>query len=262
MIFYFSGTGNSLYVARNIAQYNNEELISVSSVINRGSGLYEFTLKQDEIIGFVYPVYAWGPPKMVLELIHKLKLNNYVGNYIFSVVTCGDNVGNAMPVIERHLNKKSLALNSGFSIQMPNNYIISYDVDSAELEKAKLDRAEITLNSINNIVRSRTTGVFELEKGPLPWLLTGIVNPLFVNFAVDTKHFWTNDECIGCGICEKVCNCKNIKVEGTPHWGKRCSQCLACIHFCPQKAIQYGKATEGKGRYTNPNVSIKESFLE
>jgi len=260
MIFYFSGTGNSLYTAKCIAKHNGEELVSISAAVNSGDEFYEYSLNDNETVGFVYPVYAWAPPRMVLEFIEKLRLNNFGDNYTFSVATCGDNIGNTMKVLDKCLKKKGINLNSGFSIKMPNNYIIMGNVDSKELEKEKLSAADETLKDINNNIEQRTRGVFSLEKGFLPWLLTGLINPMFNKNAIDTSRFYVNDNCTGCGICEKVCNCNSIKVNETPRWGKRCTQCLACIHYCPQKAIQYGRSTEKKERYTNPNISIEEIF--
>lgn len=258
MIFYFSGTGNSLFVAKNIARHHSEKLVSISAVVNSSDELYEYSLRDNEIIGFVYPVFAWAPPRMVLEFIEKLKLNNYQDNYIFSVVTCGGRIGNTMDVLEDCLQKKGFHLKSGFSVKMPNTYILLGDVDSKKMQNKKLSAVDETLKNINNTIEQRTAGVFRVDKGFLPWLLTGYLNPMFNKNAIDTTRFYVNDNCTGCGICAKVCNCNNIKVNTRPHWGKRCSQCLACIHYCPSKASQYGKGTEKKGRYTNPNISIDE----
>lgn len=259
MIFYFSGTGNSLYAAKNIAQHVNEKLVSISAAVNMEQELYKYSLTENEVIGFVYPVYAWGPPKMVLEFIEKLELNNYQNNYTFSVATCGGSIGNTMKVMNNCLKQKNIHLGSFFSIKMPNNYIIRGDVDSKEVEREKLFVTDEVLKNINNTVQQRKSGVFEIEKGFLPWLLTGLINPIFNKNAIDdTTNFYVNDNCTGCGICEKVCNCKSIKVNEKPQWGECCTQCLACIHYCPTKAIQYGKNTERKGRYTNPNISIDD----
>lgn len=258
MIFYFSGTGNSLQVAKNIAEHNDENLISIAYELNNKNGDFNYTLKDNEVIGFVYPVYAWAPPKMVIEFIKKLKLNNYKDNYIFTVASCGENIGNTMKVISDSLKKKNLNLNSGFSISMPNNYIIMGNIDSKETEKKKLLAAEEVLKNINNVIKERKKDVFQVVKGPIPGILTAVINPLFNKGAMNTKKFYAKDICTGCGICESVCNCKSIKVEGKPKWGKECTQCLACIHFCPVKAIQYGKGTESKGRYKNPNVTVDE----
>lgn len=258
MVFYFSGTGNSLQAARSIATQNGWELVSIAAAINSRADQYEYTLKNDEAVGFVYPIYAWGPPKMVLKFIERLKLNNYNNNYTFSIATCGENIGNTMKIVDNTLKERNMKLDSGFSITMPNNYIIMGDIDSKEVQAKKLAAAEGALKHINQMIQERKKDVFEVEKGLMPWVLTSVINPLFNKNAVDTKKFYANDNCTSCGICEKVCNCKNIKVQGKPGWGNKCTQCLACVHYCPVRAIQYGKGTEKKGRYTNPNVKIGE----
>lgn len=258
MIFYFSGTGNSLDAAKSIGEYNNERLISIAKEMNKLDGEFSYTLGEDETIGFIFPVYAWGPPKMVLKFIERLKIDNYKNNYTFAVVTCGENIGNTIGILQKHLIKKNMKLDSGFSLRMPNNYIIIGDVDSKSVEEKKLLEAEETLKNINNIVKERKVGVFQVVKGFMPGVLTSIVNPMFNKYGINTKKFYVNDKCTGCGICERVCNTKTIKIDKKPIWGKDCTQCLACINLCPVRAIEYGKGTHNKGRYKNPNISINE----
>jgi len=258
MIFYFSGTGNSLQIAKNIAEHNDEKLISIAFEMNNRGEELEYTLKENEVIGFVYPVYAWAPPKMVTDFIEKLKLNNYKDNYIFSVATCGGNIGDTMKVLSSSLKKRNFNLCSGFSVIMPSNYVTGGDVDLKEIVEKKLSSAEEVLKNINHVIKERKKNIFQVVKGPIPRILTSAINSLFNKVGRNTKKFYANDSCTGCGICESVCNCKNIKVEGKPKWGKECAQCLGCINLCPFKAIQYGKSTESKGRYKNPNVTINE----
>lgn len=258
MIFYFSGTGNSLQAAKDIAAYNGEKIISIAVELNTGEKEFEYTLTENEIIGFVYPAYAWAPPKMVTDFIAKLKFNNYKDNYIFSVVTCASSVGDAMKVLSSSLKKKNLNLCSGFSVIMPTNYIIGGNVESKEIVEKKLSEVEEALKDINHVIKRREKGVFKVEKGEIPVILTNFINFLFNKGGKNTKKFYVNNSCTGCGICESVCNCKTIKVDGKPKWGKECAQCLGCINLCPVKAIQYGKGTESKGRYKNPNITINE----
>lgn len=257
MIFYFSGTGNSLQAASLIAEHNGEELVSISAAMYDGAGRHDYKLKEDEVIGFVYPVYAWAPPGIVLKFIEKLKLENYKGNYTFSVATCGGNTGNTTKVLAEALKRNGLKLDSGFSVVMPNNYIIIGDVYNKETNIKLLAEAEKTIERISSLVSERKAGVFEVVKGPVPWLMTSVINPMFNKNAIDTKKFYADDNCTSCGICERVCNCRNIKVNGKPSWGNECTQCLACVHWCPARAVQYGKGTVKKGRYVNPNVDMK-----
>lgn len=261
MIFWFSGTGNSLYIAKSIAQQNDIKLVSITSAVNSEAEIFEYYLEDGEIIGFVFPVYAWAPPKTVFDFISKLKLKNYKNNYTFCVATCGENVGNTVKVLEKSLNKANLNLSAGFSVIMPNNYIIMGNVDSKAKEEKKLAEAEITAKKISEIVSGKKPGMYNVVKGPFPGVFTGLVSPMFNKYALKTDSFFATDKCNGCGICEKVCTCKSIKADKKPKWGKECNQCLACINLCPTKAIQFGKGTEKKGRYTNPNISINEMLL-
>ena len=262
MIFYFSGTGNSLYIAKSIAKQNNENLISIASTMQENKECYEYTLKDNELIGIIYPVYAWAPPKQVIEFMNKLKVMNYTNNYIFTVATCGANIGNTVKVIDKALKKKNLHLNSGFSVVMPNNYIIFGDVDTKEVENKKLSEAKQVIATINNTIKHRVDNVYQVEKGLLPSMMTSIVNPLFNKNALNTKSFHVNEKCNGCGLCEKVCNSRTIKVKEKPMWGNNCTQCLACIHLCPTNAIQHGKSTVKKGRYKHPKITVNDMIIK
>lgn len=261
MIFYFSGTGNSKYVAENIGKAQGERLISIAKEMTLGKDKYEYNLQSGEKIIFVYPVYAWAPPAMVVEFMKEVTFINYQDNYISNIAVCGENIGNTMKVVGKVLGEKGMKLSSGFSVATPNNYIIMGDVDSKEVESKKLEGLEVSLAEINKAIKNNEGQVFNIVKGPLPALLTTIVNPLFNKGAMNLRNFSVDNNCTGCGICEKVCNGRCIAVDGKPRWDGRCTQCLACIHYCPVKAIQYGKNTTKKGRYTNPKVNIKDMFI-
>lgn len=241
MIFYFSGTGNSLDVAQQMAQLCDDSLVSIADEMKNNKDIYEYSLVENEAVGFVYPVYAWAPPTIVTDFISKL-----------SISTCGENIGNAMDVLNKALVKNSLHLDSGFSIIMPNNYILMWDVDSKEEASKRLENSKERILSLSKVILNRESKVFQIEKGPVPFIFTGVINPLFNKFAMETKNFYAEDTCTGCGLCEEICPTKNIIVSGKPAWGSVCTQCLACIHRCPEKAIQYGKKTKARGRYVNP----------
>lgn len=108
MIFYFSGTGNSYYVASKIASRSGEGLAPIARLMKNAADGFEYTLRDGEIIGFVYPIYAWAPPKVVLDFISKLKLLNYKGHYIFSTATCGDDTGSSLKILRKSLQKRAL----------------------------------------------------------------------------------------------------------------------------------------------------------
>ncbi|HEX2947898.1 MAG TPA: EFR1 family ferrodoxin [Clostridia bacterium] len=260
MIFYFSGTGNSYYVASQIASSTGEGLAPIARLMRNAGGGYEYTLQDGEAVGFVYPIYAWAPPRIVLDFISKLKLKNYKNNYIFSAATCGDDTGNSVKLLRSSLKKRGLNLDACFSVKMPNNYVFMMDVDPENLKKEKLAAADKAIDSICDAIKEkRTVAVDPLSVG-LPGLKTALVTPLFNNFGIHPRRFFTEDSCTGCGICEKVCPYQNIRLNGRPVWGNHCGQCFACLHYCPVKAVQYGRGTRKKGRYTNPNVKISDMF--
>lgn len=192
---------------------------------------------------------------MVFDFIEKLILNNYHSNYIFAVVTYGQNIGELnRKSFEQALQQKGLKLNSGFSVQMPNNYL---KITSKEKQEKTLLAAEKVINRINDVVARRLDNVFEIAKVPMSAVMEKF-HPVFNKSVRNTDDFYVTDNCIRCGLCEKVCNGQTIKVDGKPVWGNNCTKCFACIHLCPVKAVQLRKQTEKEGRYKNPNIKTEE----
>jgi len=250
MIYYFSGTGNSFFAARFLAKALSDDLLSVSQALDQPEIGLNPSLSEDSPLGFVFPVHAWGPPRLMLDLISRLKVT--VNPYIFVVYTCGDEAGLSASMISQALAKKGLQLDCAFGLAMPNNYIAGFDVDPQSVAEAKIAKAKIRLNEISEILAKRQRNVFDLLAGRQPRLKSKLINPLFNRFAMSTRPFFATDDCTSCGLCERICPVHTIRVTKKPSWGKVCTQCLACIHRCPVHAIQYGKKTIGKGRYVFP----------
>lgn len=250
MIFYFSGTGNSLHAATEVAKSQGELPVSIARELDQGT--LEYQLKKNDLIGFVYPIYAWGPPKIVLDFIRKVKIH-CEKPYVFSLCTCGANEGNATHVMQKVLHSKGLSLDSAFSLVMPDNYVVGGDVCSGEKAAEILKNAEERMKAIITVIKERQTGVFELIPGSSPFIHTAVINSLFNRFARSTNKFFATDACTRCGLCEKICPVHSITVKEKPIWSKECTQCLACINRCPAKAIQYGAHTADRGRYIFPN---------
>ena len=256
MIFYFTGTGNSLYAAKTVAEAQGDRVISIAQEMDKKQEAYHYELGENETLGFAFPVYAWAPPKIVLDFIKKLDITGVT--YVFSLCTCGDEEGNTSSILRKRLKKRGISLDSAFTLKMPNNYIVGFDVDAREVEKEKLDVAELLLKDINRVIGERQKNVNLTIPGKLPALKSTVVNPLFNRFATNTSKFYADDNCTSCGLCEKICPIHTITVTDRPAWGKSCTQCLACINRCPVQAIQYGKGTAKKGRYQHPILETSE----
>lgn len=246
MIYWFSGTGNSKYVAGELSERLNErlEFIPNSNKI--------CNLSDNERLLFVFPIYSWGVPPIVLDFIDKMTLNGYRNQYVGMVCTCGDETANAPEMFVRAMQKKGISVTGIFSIIMPNNYVLlpGFGTDTKEVEEKKLQLAPSRIETVVNKILSGEQCT-DVVRGSLASLKTNAVYPLFKRWGVFPKKWRFTDKCIGCGKCEKACPVKNITLNSNrqPQWGKNCTSCVACYHICPVNAIQYARFTEGKGQY-------------
>lgn len=253
MIFYFSGTGNSYHTARKLAEGLGDRLVNMAEAAKAGN--YAYTLAPGEKLGFVFPVYAWAPPKAVEDFIQNLELYYTDDIYTYAVCTCGQSAGETMSILEGCLEENGLSLDSGFSVVMPDNYVVMFRVDSPEEQRKKWQHADEVIQLILRAVKLEKKDFFRVKKGRGSFVKSNVINPLFRRFATRTDAFYPTVNCIGCGLCAQICTSGCITMAaGVPVWEEdRCNMCLACLHRCPQHAIQYGKKTVKKGRYLHPD---------
>lgn len=256
MIFYFSGTGNTKWVAAELAKATGESLVSMADELlvkgeeTRGGSLH-YHLDSGERLGFCFPTHGWQPPRIVREFVRRSTFEG--ADYVYAVTTCGDNMGDAMTILNKELAAKGLQAQTQFSVIMPESYVclpFMY-TDSEERVAEKVASARRQLPHIIDTIRQRHRGVVELERGAAPWLYSYVIGGFFNRYLVtDSKFSVDTDVCTRCGRCEKVCPVKDI--AGTPptwsHKGK-CTSCLACYHHCPMHAIHFGDITRRRGQY-------------
>ena len=250
MIFYFSGTGNTRWVATEIAKAIGEELLFIPDLLRENR--FEFTLKEGERLGFCFPTHGWQPPRIVREFIRQLLLDRQP-DFCWALTTCGDNMGEAMTILNKDLAKVGLKAETLFSVIMPESYVCLpfMKTNPEDKERWKIENAERQLYHIISILKDCKRGIEELEKGATPRLYSYVIGGYFNKRMITDKKFTVDaDVCIRCGKCQKVCPVDNIK--GTPpewlHTGK-CTSCLACYHYCPVHAINYGKITRKRDQY-------------
>ena len=136
MILYLSDTGNTGWAAKAIAEATGDKLLFIPDLIRNGQ--YDFTLAHEERLGICFPVHGWRPPLIVRKYIRRLSVNAN-DNYVYSLCTAGDNIGETMDILRHDLTNISLHLDATFSLIMPESYLglPFFNVDNAKKEKAK-----------------------------------------------------------------------------------------------------------------------------
>ena len=258
MIFYFSGTGNTRWVAQQIAEAIGEKLLYIPDLIRNEQ--YEFTLQEEERLGFCFPTHGWQPPRIVRDFISRMKVHK--ATVCWALTTCGDNRGEAMTILNRDLSKSEglrsaegepLQAETQFSVIMPESYVCLpfMKTDPEDKEHWKIENAKHQMHHIISVIKDRKRGIVELEKGATPRLYSYVIGGYFNAKMITDKKFMVDAEkCISCGKCVKICPVDNIK--GTPpEWlhNGRCTCCLACYHYCPTHAINYGSITRKRDQY-------------
>ncbi len=249
MVICFSGTGNSRYIAKNIADGLGDELIDATYSVNEEIVLY--CGENTDTYIFVCPTYAWRIPRVFENHIEKATFVNESGKPLnaYFVLTCGGDIGNAEKYIKSLCKKKGFNLLGVAEAVMPENYIAMFSVPSEKTSEKIIAKANERLPELIGKIKNRLplegkkTSFIDKRK-------SDIVNLTFYPFCVSARKFYTTDKCISCGKCERVCPLDNIKlVNGKPKWGKECTHCMACIGICPTEAIEYGNSSKGKRRY-------------
>ena len=279
-IYYFSGTGNSLFVAKKISQLLDAKLFSIVS------SLQNINQKNNvNIIGIVFPCYLAqinGIPPIVEEFCNQLRPSS--AKYIFTICTYGGfGPFNAYPTLfklSQTFRNNKIKLSGAFSLKLPLNNL-DYDHIPVPINRNHQIMFNYTEKKINNIflrVRKSKNAKYIFLKN----LFCILTNPLFLlmgkyvyNLLKITAHVEENSKlnykqlihltdksivinsnCNGCRICEKICPVKNITFENNkPKWNHHCEMCLACDEWCPQKAIHHWSKTYGKD-YHHPNIEL------
>jgi NAD-dependent dihydropyrimidine dehydrogenase PreA subunit/flavodoxin len=266
-IYYFSGTGNSLFVARELQKrLPDASIIPIVGLLGK-----KMIPTQGESVGLVFPAHARTIPVAVGRFVQKLDLKN--SNYVFAVATLRGAPFHGFREIERLLKKKGRRLDGRFLVEMYGNdsrsagYKAPGEADILAMERHVLEK----LDAIKDIIIEKAVCREEDRNASAKRVSSPIQGFLIEKIAQraaalseqigGANTFYQDDKCIGCGICEKVCLSGKIRLrDRTPFWekGALCFRCFACINFCPKEAIQVRdfpgqKSHSGKNdRYPHP----------
>lgn len=253
MIFCFSGTGNSLWAAEELARLTADE---VCMMADTDEASLRKTFLEAKAVGFVFPVYGWTLPAVVRDFIKRLPTaDNGEQPYVYALLTCGDDIGRTDRVLAESLTGKGWKLSASFSVSMRETYIClpGFDTDTPERETGKREAAKEKIAArIAPCVNSRKASTpADVHPGSFPWFKTYVIGPLFHRFLTSPRKFRADSSlCTGCTRCSKICPLGNISAEkgAAPLWGTHCTFCMACYHACPRHAVTHGPFTRSKGQ--------------
>lgn len=254
-IFYFSGTGNSLWSAKKIAQLINEyDENIVCELYNIGVEEQKETkiIIEAEAVVFVFPSYAYGLPLIVKRFAKKAEFKTL---YVASFVTFGTSQGGTLGEMRRILKKKKIDKLYFGLIPAVENYLAMFGPPEAKtLERRVLLQGEATKEAAAVVAEKRENKVNSFRP------FSSFVSVLFsLGVKVFYKKYKVSKDCNACGICKKICPVSAIIIkDGNPVFSGKCEHCQACVNICPLRAIQFGRVKFGSAGYKHPQIEIAD----
>lgn len=274
-IYSFSGTGNSLAVARRIAgSVPDAEIVPLVPLLNAPE---ETVIKPAGPVGLVFPVYMNGLPIPVRRFLQRVDFSAV--DYLFAVATHGGVPGNAGGLINRVLAAAAPAprlLDEFFTLEM----ILNTPKGVAPRPLMRMNWAETigqsevdamilrTDREIEDIVASismRTTGFaarYRTDRRIRGTLATRILWRLTEGSGHKLPFLLDASVCTRCGTCSDVCPTGRVvrDAQDRPSWpvDSPCYFCYACFNYCPEQAIGVKHYRMRTGRYHYPGISARD----
>jgi ferredoxin len=252
-IYYFSGTGNSLKVAKDLQILLPDcRLESIAELMQ-----HDRLSADGEMVGVIFPVYWLGLPVLVKRFLENLEIAPQT--YVFAVNTFGGLNGQSIYQIQKLLQQKGVPLQAGFSIWMPGNGQTYYPPFPNFLQQMQFKRQENKTRKIAEFLSARKQMTIRPNLHIPKFLFRLYYDGFLRNVAATDQDFWTDTGCTRCGLCARICPVCNITcTDQAITWHGHCEACLACMQWCPSQAIQYKNRLWKKQRYHHPEIKVNE----
>lgn len=246
MVLYFSATGNTEFIARELAKRLGDSCVNLLERVRTND---HTPLHSNKPFVICAPVYVCEMPRFLTKY---LKEQTFEGSRdVYFIFTSGGYCGISGTLAKKMFKAKKMIYRGHAEFKMPRNYVAndSYPMlEKPEIEERIKNCYKQLVQVGDDILAGRALKarhVFLFET-----LITVPFNPIWCKYKLKAKQFYAKPTCLGCGKCEKVCPLNNIRLEDKkPVWGDKCTHCMACIGNCPTSAIEYGTITKDKEPY-------------
>ena len=253
-IFYFSGTGNSLWSAKKIAEIiKGHDPAATCELHNMGSAVKsEKLIIEAQAVIIVFPSYAYDLPLAVRRFVKKAV---FITPYIASFVTFGSSPMGTLGAMRRILRKKGVEKLFFGRIAAVENYLALFGPPKpAVLERRLVLQKEASEEAGRAVVERRVNRVHMFT--PLSSMVAFL---FYCGTKIFYKRYRLGKNCNGCGVCEKICPVSAIVMkEGRPVFTKQCEHCQGCVNLCPLRAIRFGRVKHGTPGYRHPEIALQE----
>lgn len=246
MVLYFSATGNTEFIAKELAKRIDDECVNLLPRIKA----QDFTpISSEKPFIICAPVYVCEIPRFMAKFLKKLPFSG--SKDVYFILTSGGYCGPSGRFLKKIFKAKKMVCHGHAEFKMPRNYVASnaYPMLEKEQVEERITQSYQHLEQVSadilagNKLSARHVFFFET-------LITLPLNPVWCKYKLKAKDFYATDKCMGCGKCAKLCPLNNIQiVDKKPVWSDQCTHCMACIGNCPVKGIEYGNITQNKEPY-------------
>jgi len=246
-IYYFSGTGNSLWSAKEIARITGGELYNIGAEARK-----EPLLIEADAVVMVFPSYAYGLPLMARRFVQAAVFKT---PYIAALVTYGSSPGGTLGALRRLLKGKGIARMFFGRVPAVENYLAMFGPPSARtVERRVLLQEQATAEAARAIIERRENRVNTVR--PFSVLISWLFS---LGVRLFYRYYRLSADCNGCGVCAKICPAGAVVMkDGRPLFTPQCEHCQGCINICPSRAIRFGRVKWGSPGYRHPRIAISE----